>query len=249
MSEMPPVVDGTSPSPDSPPSTAADPITLALGHLTAELKREHDRAAHREAIIDRLHADNRELRHGLLQEALTPVRAGLYRLYDMASREAARLAGEGGELAHMRVLLSAIADEVAEVLARTGAERLETAPGEPFDPARHRAVARDAGPGGHVTAVHAEGFRLGDRVLRKTEVTIGTAPMTPEIPPGAEQGAPGETTNGGDRKPPREATHGAGREPAHEPARGGDRAAAGESAHGGERGTAGEAPAPHETEG
>ncbi|SEH00148.1 GrpE protein [Nonomuraea solani] len=147
-------------------STAA-----ALDRLAEEIKAEHDRAAHREEIIDRLFEENQALRHGLLQEALTPVRAGLYRLHDLAGREAARLRGAGQDGS----LMEAIAAEVAEVLARTGAELLDVAPGDPYDAARHRATRTEPGPPGRVVAVLAEGFHQGERVLRKADVAIGQA--------------------------------------------------------------------------
>ncbi|GAA0417566.1 hypothetical protein GCM10010160_52180 [Acrocarpospora corrugata] len=162
-----------------PPETL-DSVHEALARLTAEIKRDHDRATHREEIIDRLHADNRDLRHGLLQEALTPVRAGLYRLYDMANREAARLRTAPGDGQHVGALLAAVADEVAEILARTGAELLETAPGDPYDQARHRPAGTEDGPDGQVVTVLADGFRLGERVLRKAEVTVGRPAAPPE---------------------------------------------------------------------
>ncbi|WP_440104030.1 nucleotide exchange factor GrpE [Streptosporangium sp. H16] len=175
MTEIPPRADDLSIIHDPPPPFPdMAPVADALDRLTAEVGREHDRATRREEIIDRLHAENLELRHGLLQEALTPVRAGLYRLYDMAGREAARLREEPGGNVHLASLLAAIADEVAEVLARTGAELLETVPGDPYDSARHRPVGTANGPHGHVVTVLSDGFRLGEQVLRKAEVTVGT---------------------------------------------------------------------------
>ncbi|XVQ82303.1 nucleotide exchange factor GrpE [Microbispora siamensis] len=174
--------DERSPTPSSPPSPDLGMIAAALDGLRAEIGREHDRAAHREEIIDRLHADNRELRHGLLQEALTPVRAGLYRLYDLTAREAARLRGEPGGDGHAASLLAAIADEVAEVLARTGAERIETGPGDPYDATCHRPVGTEPGPDGTVMSVLADGFRLGDRVLRKADVVVGRSERNATAP-------------------------------------------------------------------
>jgi molecular chaperone GrpE (heat shock protein) len=146
----------------------------SLGRLAEQVAREHERAAHREQIIDRLHAENQDLRRGLLQEALTPVRSGLYRLYDTVTREATRRSGLD-ERDEVIPLLEAIAEEVAEVLARTGAERLEVSPGDPYDPALHRPLRAEPGEEGRVTAVVSDGFRLAeqDRILRKAGVVIG----------------------------------------------------------------------------
>ncbi|TKK80630.1 nucleotide exchange factor GrpE [Herbidospora galbida] len=143
-------------------------LAATLARLTEEVGREHERAAHREQIIDRLHAENQELRHGLLQEALAPVRNGLYRLHDTVTREAARL-----EPGHSRALLEAIAEEVAEVLARTGADRIEVAEGDAYDPAIHRPAGTAEGAPNTVVGVVSEGFRSGERVLRKAGVVIG----------------------------------------------------------------------------
>ncbi|WP_066362446.1 nucleotide exchange factor GrpE [Herbidospora mongoliensis] len=143
-------------------------LASSLSRLTEEVGREHERAAHREQIIDRLHAENQQLRHGLLQEALTPVRNGLYRLHDTVAREAARL-----EPGHARDLFEAIAEEVAEVLARTGADRIEVTAGDPYDPNLHRPAGTAEGPANTVVGVVSDGFRCGDRVLRKAGVVIG----------------------------------------------------------------------------
>ncbi|MEV0165868.1 nucleotide exchange factor GrpE [Nonomuraea fuscirosea] len=153
------------------------PVAAVLDQLTEEIKvkfkNDMERANHREEIIDRLFEENKALRHGLLQEALTPVRSGLYRLYDLAGREAARHHGAPGGDEHLASLFDAIAAEVAEVLARTGAELLDVSPGDPYDSARHRATRTGPGPEGQVMAVVAAGFHLGERVLRKADVVVG----------------------------------------------------------------------------
>jgi molecular chaperone GrpE (heat shock protein) len=188
-----PVSGEAAPPPgDSGPPDAAkevarriEELTRQIAALTESARREHERAAHREQVIDRLHAENQQLRHGLMQEALTPVRAGLYRLYDTVAREAARWQEPDpppSELAGR--LLSAMADEVAEVLGRTGAEILGVRPGDPYDPAVHRPARTsevDAGADGTVVEVLAEGFTMGDRVLRKASVVVGRAAGTGDV--------------------------------------------------------------------
>ncbi|WP_449062200.1 nucleotide exchange factor GrpE [Planomonospora algeriensis] len=158
-----------------PPDPLTERLTERLAELAAQVGREHERAAHREQIIDRLHAENQELRRGLLEEALTPVRAGLYRLYDLVGREAARHARspEPPSAEHVGALLEAVAEEVAEVLARTGAERMEVLSGDAYDPAVHRPLHTEPGPDGRVTRVLSDGFIRGERVLRKAGVAVG----------------------------------------------------------------------------
>lgn len=163
------------------PIEAAD-LGMVLGRLSALLEREHDRAAHREAIIDRLHDDNQALRRGELSTMFEPVRNALYRLHDLTRREAGRWAApEPPEPAHVAPLLTAVADELAEALARTGVERFTVKPGDPFDPARHRPVgaapATDPALDGTVAEVRTDGFEQGEQVVRRAEVVV--AKLTP----------------------------------------------------------------------
>jgi molecular chaperone GrpE len=154
-------------------------LQSSLDRLIAATEREHERAAHREKIIDRLHEDNQELRRGESQTMLDPIRTSLYRLHDMVRRESRRWSEGTGDPAHVGPLLSAIADEIAEALARAGAERYTVEPGEPFDQARHRPVGTvavtDPALDGTVMAARGDGFRRGEQILRRAEVVIGKA--------------------------------------------------------------------------
>lgn len=173
---------------ESEVSALRDDVREAIAGLAARLDREHDRAAHREAIIDRLHEENQRLRRGELQALLEPVRTALYRLHDQARRESGRWAEpDPPDPAHAASLLAAVADDVADVLSRIGVERFTAEPGEPYDAARHRPVAvapvTEPGRAGTVVSVQADGFEQGGRVLRKAEVCVGKLPPDAE-PPG-----------------------------------------------------------------
>jgi molecular chaperone GrpE len=73
--------------------------------------------------------------------------------------------------------------------------RAVPAKGEPFDPHVHEAISRvetaDV-PAGHVAAELQRGYRIGDRLLRPSMVTVAVAPSEAELEkiPGVE----GETT-------------------------------------------------------
>ena len=147
--------------------------------LTVAVDREHERAGHREAVIDRLHEDNQQLRRGEFQTLFEPVRSALYRLHDMVRRESVRwTSDQPPDPQHTGPLLTAIADEIAEALGRTGAERFTVKPGEAFDPARHRPVATepvtDPGLDGTVVEVLSDGFESadGEQALRRAEVRV-----------------------------------------------------------------------------
>ncbi|WUI02358.1 nucleotide exchange factor GrpE [Spirillospora sp. NBC_00431] len=173
----------TSGAPDGPAAGEAfrDDVRDALKGLAARLDREHERAAHREAVIDRLHEENQRLRRGELQAMLEPVRAALYRLHDQARRESGRLAApdlaEPPDPRGTALLLAAVADDVADALARLGVERFIVEPGAPYDAARHRPVAvtpvDDPLLDGTVAAVESDGFEQSGKVLRKAAVSVG----------------------------------------------------------------------------
>ena len=110
---------------------------------------------------------------------LEPVRAALYRLHDQARRESRRLAGlaDPPDPEQTALLLEAMADDVADALARLGVERFTVEPGAPYDASRHRPVAvtpvADPLRDGTVTAVQSDGFAQSGKVLRKAEVSVG----------------------------------------------------------------------------
>jgi molecular chaperone GrpE (heat shock protein) len=192
-------------------------VREALAELAARLDREHERAAHREAVIDRLHEENQRLRRGELQGMLEPVRAALYRLHDQARRESDRLAAPGPaeppDPRQTALLLAALADDVADALARLGVERFTVEAGAPYDASRHRPVAvtpvADPLRDGTVTAVQSDGFEQSGRVLRKAAVSVGkldengsgaAVKAVPSRRGGAERGEtlnPGRAQNSG----------------------------------------------------
>jgi len=161
-------------------AASLDDIRSLLTDLTKTAGREHERAAHREQVIDRLHEENQRLRHSELQAALEPVRSALYRLHDMVRRESQR---DTADPVHVPKLLAAIADELAEVLARTGVEHMPVEEGDPFDPARHRPAGThdvdDAELDGTVVTVQRAGFIRGGKVVRRAEVIVARTAAEP----------------------------------------------------------------------
>ncbi|MBO2453665.1 nucleotide exchange factor GrpE [Actinomadura barringtoniae] len=158
----------------------------ALAKLTKQLERDHQRAGHREAVIDRLHQENQELRRGELQAMLEPIRTALYRLHDLARQGSDRWsAPEPPEPKDAADLLAAVADEVADALARTGVERFSVDLGAPYDATRHRPVAveavTDPALAGTVVAVRTHGFEHAGKVVRKAEVSVGKIQEPPEV--------------------------------------------------------------------
>jgi molecular chaperone GrpE (heat shock protein) len=150
----------------------------ALQQLADRVEREHERAAFRESIIDRLHEENQELRRDQLTTALEPVRARLYRLHETLRREARRWAsGEAPGVEHVAPLLDAFADDVVDALERAGVQPLEVEVGERFDLGRHRPLKEmavdDVARADTVVEVLAVGFVSGERVVKRADVAVG----------------------------------------------------------------------------
>jgi molecular chaperone GrpE (heat shock protein) len=140
-----------------------------LAHLAERMSRVEDqlaefhrRAAHREAIIDRLHEENQRLHGGIGRAILDPVVADLIRLYDQLDREVRRLGADGQDAR----LLWSFTEDVAQILDRCGIELFSAEPGDAFEHARHRALAvvacDDESRHNTVAEVAAVGFRERD---------------------------------------------------------------------------------------
>jgi molecular chaperone GrpE (heat shock protein) len=106
----------------------------AVEEQIAEFNR---RSAHREAVIDRLHQENQELRGGLGRTVLEPVVVDLLRFYDTLREEAARLAETDGRTGRV---VQGLVEDVTLVLDRCGLEIFTAVPGEPFKVGRHVAA-------------------------------------------------------------------------------------------------------------
>lgn len=73
--------------------------------------------------------------------------------------------------------LQAVMGQMDTVLQRQGAQRIG-APGEPFDPERHEAIAvraSDDAPDRTILEVQRSGFALGERVVRPAQVVVARA--------------------------------------------------------------------------
>jgi len=114
-------------------------ILEELAGLRAQIGREHDRAAAREQIIDRLHEENQSLRAGERALLLRPLLTDLQRLRHELLRQADRLPEQfsGAQVAE---LLRSYAYNLELTLERGGIAVVVPEPGSGFDPSRHRAA-------------------------------------------------------------------------------------------------------------
>ena len=166
----------------TPGDTAADSaalraLTSAVTDLNERLRDEHQRSAHRETVIDRLHDENRALRAGESARLLDPVFRDLIRLYDELERTGRSwLLRAEIQPAEVAEAYASLAIEVELILSRQGVDRYAAQVGDPFTRADQRAVAAvpadDAGLDGAIAAVVRSGFRSTERVVRHAEVRV-----------------------------------------------------------------------------
>jgi molecular chaperone GrpE len=143
-------------------------VAERLRLIEQQVSEFHRRSAHRESVIDRLHAENRELESAISRSVLEPVAADLLRLYDALGREAAKLAGSTPDPAAPD-LFWRFAEDVELILDRCGFEPVTAVAGDPLTVGEHAvssvADTPDQGLDGTVAQVIASGMR--DRATGK----------------------------------------------------------------------------------
>ena len=135
-----------------------------LAQLRVEIAEFHERSAHRETVIDRLHAENQELRAGVHRALLDPVVVDLVRLYEALGNEATR--AKGTAIGTSPAMMASFADDVELILNRCGLEQFGAQPGDPYCPGEHKPLAvvptDDPRKDRTVAEVIAPGFREHD---------------------------------------------------------------------------------------
>lgn len=156
-----------------------------LAALRAEVARDHERAAARERIIDRLHEDNQKLRAGERHLLLRPLLTDLQRLRHELLRTAAALP-ESFSVAQAAELLRSYAYNLELTLERGGIAVVTPEPGALFDPSTHRAAsaveAADPAHHGTVAEVVLDGYQdtLTDRIVAPATVRVHRWTPVPE---------------------------------------------------------------------
>jgi molecular chaperone GrpE len=152
---------------------AAD-VQARFEQVRAELKRETDELRQRLA---------RNSEERVAREKASFI-AGLLPVVDNLQRAVEAAVGGGSKEALLDGLRGTISG-FENVLAQAGAEPVEAAAGQPFDPEQHEAVdTTEVEPerDGAVTAQYSRGYRIGAQLLRPARVQVGRAR-------GAAQGA------------------------------------------------------------
>ena len=183
VADDPPVAEPPAGSPDPEPGAAPDPgarlaaLEAGLAAVVDRLGADAARAAARERVIDRQHAEIERLRSAERSGLLRPVVTDLFRLRNDLLRQAGR-APEQLSGTQLRAMLCSYADDVADALERCGVGPLPDPTGAPAEPGRHQVagVVATADPerAGTVAAVLADGYQETDtgRVVAPARVTV-----------------------------------------------------------------------------
>lgn len=158
------------------PATGPDPIDavlLAVERLSVRVEEMSRLSQRHVEHIDRLHAENQQLRAGELRQAISPLLRALVRHHDNLAKLAEAAGDDGPEADSLRIVRSGLLN----VLSMAGVEAYEVAPRERFDPTRHQGVSRaetdDPDLDGTVAQMRRCGFVAEDgRVIRPAEVDV-----------------------------------------------------------------------------
>jgi molecular chaperone GrpE len=163
---------GAATGPDADPSPQAE-----IESLRQEVQDKQDRLLRALAETDNVRRRAQRDREDYVKYATESLLRDLVPVLDNLDRAltAARTAGVGGNVVEGVELIQR---EMLRVLERSGLARY-SAVGQPFDPARHEAIARVvSGETAPDTVVHetAPGYLLHGRVLRPALVAVAAAP-------------------------------------------------------------------------
>jgi molecular chaperone GrpE (heat shock protein) len=164
------------PSPDEPPGAGTVPVELVRA-LEQRLEEALRLAQRRDELVDRLHAENRQLREGELRSAMLPLLRDLMRLHDDLDRITA-VDPAANDAALVR-------DAITDTLARNGVSSFAPRPADPFDSSRHAAVGTDLTDDQRIdrtiATVRRAGFRHDDgSIVRAADVTVYKYRPAPE---------------------------------------------------------------------
>jgi len=167
---------------DSEKEASPSEVQGKLASLREELEASKDKYLRLVAEFDnfrrrsaREYAEVRETAQGKALQGLFPVVDNFERaLQDVPSEGDWIPADPGGFAKGVRL----IRDQLRKILSDAG---LEEVPGEGtrFDPNLHEALTQmphDSVPAEHVAAVHARGWKKGDKVLRHAQVIVSSGP-------------------------------------------------------------------------
>lgn len=160
---------------ESPAAAVLEPIEIALTKIDGRLDEYLRISKRKDEIINRLHAENQDLRAGELQQAQLPLIRDLMRLYD----DLGRMIGDSDSGTSD---LEFVCELLVDALSRNGVEREAPIDGTPFDSEVHAAVevvaADSPDQDRTIEAIRRCGFRRTEgATLRAADVVVRRWPV------------------------------------------------------------------------
>ena len=153
------------------PEAAVEELHAALAAKEEEAKANYDRFLRERAELENFRRRMQREKADALRFAVEPLVRELLPVVDNLERA---LAQEPGNEPALREGVRLVLESLHAVLAQHGVTTID-AVGEPFDPARHEAIARietDAHEPNRVVDQLHRGYHLHDRLLRPALVTV-----------------------------------------------------------------------------
>ncbi|WP_190818077.1 nucleotide exchange factor GrpE [Saccharopolyspora pogona] len=164
------------PLPDAPPDPVAQ-LAEAVAALTEQVREHHERAAAREGVIDKLHAEVERLRAGEQNLVLRPITKDLQNLRKDLLHQARLLPAEIGRQ-QVVDLFESFALSAEQALERCGSAPIRPEIGAEFAPREHRAIkvlpADDPAQHERIAVVVSDGYldTTTDRVTVPARVHV-----------------------------------------------------------------------------
>lgn len=171
-------------APSSGDAPAEGEIAGANEHveqLKQEVAAAQDRFLRERAELENFKKRMQREKNEAVRYASEPLLRDLLPIVDNLERALAHGSATEGQsvVDGVQLVLKALLD----TLARYGVKRLE-AVGEPFDPAKHQAIAQVESaehPANHVAEQHLIGYQLHDRLLRPAMVSVSRGKSEPAV--------------------------------------------------------------------
>ena len=168
---------------EAPGSTGDKPAYVAQLEraLAAKDEKLRELAASHENVVGDLDSARTRIRASVAKEAELSRRTLIVEFLDVVDNldRALEAAREGGNTQALIDGVTMVREQFTDKLRALGVVRMSSM-GEPFDPARHEALAtvpvQDPSSDGTVVGVIKEGYSIGDDVLRPASVAVAKGP-------------------------------------------------------------------------
>ncbi len=168
---------------ETPKDLTIPELQQKIASLTEELEASRDKAIRLVAEFDnfrkrsaREYSEMRDTAQGKAYEALFPIIDNLERAFQDAPAEGDWIPSDPAGFAKG---IKLVLGQIRKAIADAGLEELESV-GQPFDPNLHDALTQMPHPSipeNHVAAVHARGWKKGERILRHAQVIVSSGPV------------------------------------------------------------------------